>query len=232
MFRSLVICMLTLSTPLFAQKNSIKLLGDFEEGWQKNWIERDFGGPTTLFEIEEEDTNKVLMAKSKIAASGLWRPVDVIPGRSANLTWRWKVKSALSGDNDERDKRGDDYAARVFVVFEPHMVNWKTRAICYVWAAKEPVESIYRNPYSSSVGMVVLQSGNDNRKDWMQESRDLVADYQQIFNEKPEFISGVAIMVDTDNTNQEALAWFDDIILEKGEHRPLEKERSRARFEY
>jgi hypothetical protein len=185
-----------------------------------------------LFEIEKEDTNKVLAAKSKISASGLWRPVEAITGKSATLSWRWKTKKALSKKNDERDKKGDDYVARVFVIFEPHLVNWKTRAICYVWSAKEPVESTYLSPYSNSVGMMVLQSGDDNRKEWIEEQRDVVADYDQIFNEKPEFISGIAIMVDTDNTNQEALTWFDDLVLEVGDQRPLEKERSRERFEY
>ncbi|MCH7475779.1 MAG: DUF3047 domain-containing protein, partial [Gemmatimonadetes bacterium] len=38
----------------------------------------------------------------------------------------------------------------------------------------------------------------------------------QVFGKPPETISAVAIMVDTDNTNSIATAWFDDIALTSG----------------
>ena len=67
---------------------------------------------------------------------------------------------------------------------------------------------------AKSVGIVVLRSGKDKKDEWVTEERDPVADYRQIFGKQPEMISGLAIMVDTDNTSQDNISWFDDFYLE------------------
>lgn len=206
---------------VFSQTFYTKLLGDFEKGWEKHWIERKLSDKSTHYEVIQEDTNLVLMAKSDQSASGLWRMLNIHPVQIGKISWRWKIAYTLSKKNEEKDKLGDDYAARLFVVFTPHMVSWKTRAICYVWAANEPKGSIYKNPYAHSVGTIVVESGNTHKSKWITEERDFIADYIKIFGKAPEMVTAVAIMVDTDNTAQKATAWFDDIILECG---ILEKE--------
>ena len=40
-------------------------------------------------------------------------------------------------------------------------------------------------------------------------------DYKKAFGENPPKISGVAIMTDTDNTKESAIAYFGDIIFKK-----------------
>jgi len=209
----LILLLLTVITAGVAQDSALQLLGDFPKGWEKNWMERKFTTKPNRYEVVQEDTNSVLMAESVKSASGLWRMLDIHPGKSGKITWRWKVAGSLSDKNSEKTKMFDDYAARLFVVFEPHFLSWKTRALCYVWAGKEPVGSVFRSPYAESVGMIVLQSGNENQGKWMNEERDPIADYREIFQEEPEMISAVAIMVDTDNTSQKATAWFDDLAL-------------------
>ncbi len=218
-------CIITfLSTHLFiavstslAQPISLKLLGDFEEGWSHHWMARKFTNKATRYKVVEEDSNLVLMALSKKSASGLWHMLDIHPGKIGKISWRWKVAKSLLKNTKENKKRGDDYAARLFVVFEPHFLNWKTRAICYVWAAHEPAGSIYKNPYAESVATIVVESGDERCGRWITEERDFIADYRKYFGEAPEMVSAVAIMIDTDNTGLNATAWFDDIILELGE---------------
>jgi hypothetical protein len=209
----LILLFLSVITAGIAQDSAQQLLGDFQKGWEKQWLERRFTTKPNHYEVVQEDTNSVLMVESDNSASGLWRMLDIHPGKSGKISWRWKVAESLSDKNSEKSKMFDDYAARVFVVFEPHFLSWKTRALCYVWAGKEPMDSIFRSPYAESVGMIVLQSGNKNKGKWMTEERDPVADYRKIFQEEPEMISAVAIMVDTDNTSQKAAAWFDDLAL-------------------
>jgi hypothetical protein len=207
------LCLL-LITPVLSQTTSQKILGEFEKGWDSHWIERSITKKPTRYRVVQEDTNFVLMAKSKASASALWRMLNIHSVSVGKISWRWKVEKSLSKKNQEKTKIGDDYAARLIVVFQPHLVSWKTRAICYVWAAKEPVGSIYRNPYAKHVGMIVVESGNEYSGKWRKEERDFVADYQKVFKKAPEMVSAVAIMVDTDNTSQNATAWFDDIILQ------------------
>ena len=50
---------------------------------------------------------------------------------------------------------------------------------------------------------------------WIDERRDVLADYRTLFGEDPPMISGVAIMTDTDGTGESALAWYGDISFEK-----------------
>jgi hypothetical protein len=45
------------------------------------------------------------------------------------------------------------------------------------------------------------------------EKRNIHEDYKQAFGEEPPMISGVAIMTDTDNTRESAIAWYGDIIF-------------------
>jgi hypothetical protein len=111
-------------------------------------------------------------------------------------------------------------------VFEPHLVNWKTNAICYVWATNEDVDSMYPNPYAKNVMTIVVQSGKENRRKWVEQQRDLLTDYQDAFGARPEMITGIAVMVDTDNSMNEAAAWFKEIALENGKEEE-KKERRR-----
>jgi len=203
------------SENLLAQNFEKTLLSNFKEGWEKDWIVRNIGNAQTKFEVEvENDSDLVLKATSIESASALWHPLSAQTGKRSKLSWRWKIEEELDKNTKLRKKVGDDYAARVIVIFEPHLISWKTHAICYVWAANGAVETMYRSPYSSSFGIVVLQSGSKNRNKWMTEERDPVADYHKMFGRHPQLISAVAIMVDTDNSKQEAFTSFDDLRIE------------------
>lgn len=194
---------------------SRRLLGDFERGWDDHWIEMTFDTRPTRHRVVREDGNTVLMAESEMAASALWCVLDVHPGDSARISWRWKVSRSLTENTREREKRGDDYAARLLVFFGPRLFGAGSRAISYVWAGNEPRESTYRSPYSSRIGTVVLESGDRRAGRWVSEERDVVADYRTIFDRSPKMVAAVALMVDTDNTGLEAVAWFDDIVFER-----------------
>ncbi|MCL5884091.1 MAG: DUF3047 domain-containing protein [Deltaproteobacteria bacterium] len=58
--------------------------------------------------------------------------VSLDPKAYPRLSWSWKIVRTI-GKGDERTKAGDDYAARVYVVF-PSVLFWKTRAVNYIWA--------------------------------------------------------------------------------------------------
>lgn len=63
--------------------------------------------------------------------------------------------------------------------------------------------------------MIVVESGADGLNQWISEERNLYEDYKKAFGEEPPMISGVAIMTDTDNTGESAMAYYGDIVFKK-----------------
>ena len=192
---------------------TINLLENFKDGWRKDWRERKFTNHATTYQVLQDNGKKVLMGRSEKSASGLWRFVDIPSIKTGRISWKWKLDAGIAANKFERKKKGDDYAARVFVVFEPHFLNWKTRSICYVWASQLPVGSMYASPYANNVATIVLESGDNRAHQWISEERDFVSDYIRYFREPPKRVSAIAIMIDTDNTGQQAAAYFDHILL-------------------
>lgn len=182
--------------------------------WRAHWREEKFFTKPTLYRVvTDEDGQTVLHASSSAAHAGLVREVRVPSPTRAMLGWRWKIQHSLKSNTRERTRGGDDYAARVIVVFETSLFPFGTRAINYVWAAGEPVGAVYPSPYSRNVGMVVLRSGDADAGQWREERRDVLADYRRYFGETAARITAVAVLVDTDNTGAQADAWFSNLSL-------------------
>lgn len=156
----------------------------------------------------------VLVGTSENAAAGLVHEYRTPEPARATLEWRWRIAHSLSDNDRERTRGGDDYAARVFALFGDEPFERGTRAVSYVWAGQEPPGSRYRNPVISDVATFVLRSGDGYAGRWMYEQRDVVTDFRTAFGEDPPPLTGIAVVVDTDDTSSEAVAWFDDFRLE------------------
>ena len=182
---------------------TVRLLGDFSPGWREAWKSQQLGGETTSYRAVREASGMALRTESDNAATALYRLVDV-GSRQVSVTWRWKVERSLRHDN-EKERGGDDYAARLFVIFGPELFSRNTRALCYVWAGREAPGSSYRSPYTDTVQTIVLQSGDAKAGVWINETPDIAGDYRRAFGEEPVPISAIAIMVDTDNTGSHAV---------------------------
>jgi hypothetical protein len=63
--------------------------------------------------------------------------------------------------------------------------------------------------------MIVVQGGAENLNAWVEEERNILEDYRKAFHEEPPMISGVAIMTDTENTEESATAYYGDILFRK-----------------
>ncbi len=182
----------------------------FSRGDLSGWSEKIFKGKTD-YSIVQAGDRKALRAISRNAASGLVRKVDIDASRYPILRWSWKIERTLKRE-DATKKSGDDFVARVYVVF-PRTLFWKTRAINYVWSAKLPRGAAIPNAYTANAVMVAVESGDEKAGSWISEERNIVADYKRFFGEEPPRLGAVALMSDTDNTGDEALAYFGDIFL-------------------
>jgi len=176
-------------------------------------MERVLSRRRTRYEVVQEGGKPVLRATSNQSASALWHKLALRTGVKGQVSWRWRVQASLSQNEHERERRGDDYAARLFVVFDSDRFGPLTQALCYVWAAREAVGAAYWSPYASGVATIVVESGDLRAKEWVAEERDFVADYRNVFGMPPKTVTAVAIMVDTDNTDLSATTWFASIEL-------------------
>jgi hypothetical protein len=181
-------------------------VGRFGSGDLTGWTDQPFKGKTS-YKIEDG----VLRAHSVNAGSGLIKKFSVDSRHYPKLTWSWKVDHTLARE-DISTKKGDDFAARIYVVF-PRSFFWRMRAINYVWAHKMPKGSEAPSPYTKNSRIIAVESGDEKAGTWVHEERNIYEDYRRIFGEEPPLLGGVAIMTDTDDTQDEATAWFGDITL-------------------
>ncbi len=101
-------------------------LGKFSSNDLTGWKDENFKGKTG-YTLTREDGRTVLKAHSEKAASGLIMKVKLDSREYPVLAWSWKVEHTLKKEDVTR-KNGDDFAARIYVVF-PRTFFWQTRAI-------------------------------------------------------------------------------------------------------
>ncbi|MBU4278005.1 MAG: DUF3047 domain-containing protein [Proteobacteria bacterium] len=211
MKRPLGIALLALAALALGAAAGVVTVGHFSAGDLAGWEPKEFKGLTT-YSLVEVDGRKVLKAVSESSASALIREIEADPAKTPTLSWSWKIEKTLPG-GDGRSKAGDDFAARVYVVF-PSFLFWNTRALNYVWANKLPVGRTWPNAFAGdNVMMMAVNSGNGQAGQWVSHRRDLAADFRRCFGEEPPAIGAIAVMTDSDNTKGSAVAYYGDITL-------------------
>ena len=205
--------------------------GPFPDSWKPltfHKIDRH-----TEYSLVEDGETVVLKAVSRGSSSGLTREVTIAPRVYPIVEWRWKIENVLQ-KGDVTTKQGDDYPARLYITFAYdeskiglfekahyelarllHGQYPPTGAITYIWASRSPVGTMVPNPYTDRVYMIALESGADKVGRWVAESRNVYEDYRKAFGDDPPPISGVAVMTDTDNTQESAVAYYGDITFKK-----------------
>jgi len=185
----------------------------------------------TVYALVESQGATVLRAEARASASGLVRRLRATVEKTPLLKWRWKVANVL-GRSDIRRKAGDDFPARVYVLFDYPVsrLSFAERAgllvaraldggdvpaatLCYVWDGGAPAGTIFPSAYTRRVRMIVVESGAARVGRWVTVERDVAADFRAAFGEEAPPIAGIAIAADTDNTGESAVAWFGDISL-------------------
>lgn len=184
----------------------------------------------TQYEVVRDGGLSVVKAVSDASASGLTKAVTIDPREYPIVRWRWKVENLLQ-KSDVNRKGGDDYPARLYITFayEPDKVSVGRKlkykagqalfgdipigALNYIWDSKSPIGTVVDNAFTSFAKMIVVESGAQRIGSWLEEERNVYEDYKLAFGEEPPAISGVAIMTDTDNTRERAVAYYGDIVF-------------------
>lgn len=184
----------------------------------------------TLYELVKDGERVVVKATSDASASGLTKEVRIDPKEYPIVRWRWRVENVLRRSDVNR-KDGDDYPARLYVTFayDPEKISFSKKlkykvgraifgeipigALNYIWDTKARVGTIVENAYTNFAQMIVVESGPQKVGTWVDEERNIYEDYKDAFGEEPPMINGVAIMTDTDNTKEQATAYYGDIVF-------------------
>lgn len=185
----------------------------------------------TGYKVESESGKFWLKAESHASASALARELQLDPNAYPILRWRWKVENIIQ-KGDERKKEGDDYAARIYVnfLYDPQKASlWERTqygvlyaiygsyppkgAINYIWANKLAQGKAIDNAYTSWAKMIAVESGAEKVGNWLSEERNIYQDYISLFRREPPPVIGIAIMTDTDNTKEKAVAYYGDLSL-------------------
>ena len=206
---SLILSFHLLISPMNVQASEIQVSLFSTEGLA-GWEPEVFKGNTEYL-IQQENGRSVVKAASHASASGMVRKIHFEPSKYRYLRWSWKISHTIKG-GDEKSKRGDDYAARVYVIF-PGRFFWQMKAINYIWANRLPKGEHVPNPFASNARMLAVESGNGKAGQWVDEERDLLADYRLMFGTDPQSADAIAIMTDTDNTGGNAEARYGEIYL-------------------
>lgn len=133
-----------------------------------------------------------------------------------------------------RSKAGDDFPARLYVMFDypleklPFIERNKLRlaralfdpglpaaTLCYVWDGKAAVETIAPSAYSDRVRLIVVASGAARVGRWVDVERNVAADFRAAFGDEAPPVKAIAIATDTDNTGASATAYFGNIYFYK-----------------
>jgi len=183
--------------------------------------------------IVRDTGGNVLRVHSSHSFGSVAHRLALDPSAAPEISWRWKVDRVVQGARLER-KGSEDFAARVYVSFDypEEMLPFGTRAklaiarsfydfvpsaaICYVWDNRHAPGSAAWSPHFDHVRVVVLESGNAKAGQWIEEHRDIEADFRAAF---PSWkgplprVNGIIVGNDTDQTGEEATAWFGDLHL-------------------
>jgi hypothetical protein len=183
----------------------------------------------STYTLVREGGKSVLKAESRASASGLIHRKTFNVYENPRLRWRWKV-TQLADRGNPREKAGDDYPIRVYVMFpyDParatvaeRLVYSATRMLYgkypphstlnYVWTGHDVPDGIFASPYTDKVRIVVLEKGKERLGQWVEVSVNIPEDYRKAFGKEPPAMAGLAVMSDTDNAGGSATAYLDYI---------------------
>jgi hypothetical protein len=203
-----------------------------QAGPPASWKHHAFPGKkATRFKYVRKDGRDVIAVQAESSASMLRHKVHVAPEDLGRLRFSWKVPALMEqADLALRDKA--DASVRIVLAFDGDRSRFSARdaaiaelartvtgeempyaTLMYVWCNKRPPGSIIRNTRTDRIRKLVVQSGSSGLNQWLDYERDVRADYERVFGEKPGALVGIAIMTDSDNTRSRAQAWYGPISL-------------------
>ena len=210
------------------QAHSQKLAWTTGQNWRTQSLPSK--KPTTFSKVHMDGRDAVL-AVADSSASLLRQSVRIPASELNQVKFSWKVPQLIeAADLTQRD--GDDSPVRVVLTFEGNRSNWSTKntllselslaitgeelpyaTLMYVWCNKRAPGSVIHSPRTDRIRTIVVESGSKNLNQWLDYERNIAADFEKAFGEKPGALVGMALMTDTDNTRSKTRAYYGPVSM-------------------
>ena len=185
----------------------------------------------TAFSKVQMDGREAVLAVADSSASLLRHTVRIPANELKQVKFSWKVPQLIeAADITQRD--GDDSPVRIVLTFEGNRGNWSTKnallselslaitgeelpyaTLMYVWCNKRAPGSVINNPRTDRIRTIVVESGVKNLNQWLDYERNIAADFESAFGEKPGALLGMALMTDSDNTRSKTRAYYGPVSM-------------------
>lgn len=196
------------------------------------WAHRTFPGKTaTRFEYARREGRDAVSADAQSSMSVVQQALRIEAEHLGKVRFSWNVPALIDGaDMALRDK--DDAPVRIVLAFDGDRSRFSPKdaalselaraltgeplpyaTLMYVWCNHRPLGSIIQSPRTDRVRKLVVESGKRGLNQWLEYERDVRADYERVFGEKPGALVGIAIMSDSDNTQSRSSAWYGPVQL-------------------
>ena len=185
--------------------------------------------PATRYRQVLWDGVEAVEARAESSMALLGRTVDIDLMQTPDLCWRWRIDGVVRSADMTR-RRGDDYAARIYLAFSlpRDTISLADRAslalarslfgpqvpdgaINFVWDNRHSPGTRMPNAYTSRAHMVVQRSGNAEAGMWVGERIHVLQEMERAFSTTKGKLQLLALGSDTDNTGEIARAGFADI---------------------
>ena len=197
-----------LSNEVFAEKT---IVFDFTEEEFKTLKVKKIKGETT-WTLGANENGNFIKAEAQGKGSGLGKEIKINLLKTPFINITWKVERDLPGII-ENNKKGHDYAARVFVIKKTGSTPLSNRAINYVFSSNNDVGKNWPSPYTKKSIDFVLSSTKNNLNNWVTVKANVKEHFMKFHDIDVTEISGIAIMTDTDNSKLNAISYYQDIYF-------------------
>lgn len=191
------------------------------------WRHQGIGNrPVSQYRAANHQGRPALQGHSENGDSLVRFPL-IVPGPELGiLRFSWFI-NALNPLSDLADRHLDDAVARVILQFDGDRSRFSPRdhlmsemvqlatgeplpyaTLMYVWDNRYPAGTVIPHARSARIKTLVIESGPQRLGHWVDFERDVAADYETTFGEKPVQVHGIALMTDSNNTRHASTAWY------------------------
>ncbi len=170
------------------------------------WELKVKAGQADIAGLSDPNDEAALRFRSARSSFALERALDVDPNQTPYLNWKWKVTQLPKG-GDFRHSSTDDQAAQVMVAFADN------RILAYIWDSTAPqglMESASSIPLVH-IFAIVCRSGLNDVNRWLQEIRNVAADYQKAYGKPAPHVKGLRLQINSQHTGSSAESYFGEV---------------------
>lgn len=204
----------------------------WRSGTAAPWQHKLFPGKrSSHYRLEQHEGRNAVHVRAQSSVSMLRQDVRVEPDQLGRVRFSWKVP-ALMAPADVALREQDDSPVRVVLAFAGDRTRFSMKdallsqlsealtgepmpyaTLMYVWSNQREPGTVVHSPRTERIRKIVLESGPRALGQWRDYERDIQADFEKAFGERPGALVGIGIMTDSDNTRSTAQAWYGPLQL-------------------